>query len=149
LNEEERRRLLDVAQGDLSLERLPFSAWAREIGITETAAVQGLRELKREGTVRRFGGVFSSRAMGLTTTLVGAVVTEEKMEEALAWIRALDWATHVYVRDHQINVWFTLAATDESEFGKVVDTLVKKGLAEKAWSMPQKKLFKLKVSFPA
>ena len=149
LSEEERRRLLDTAQGDLPAERDPFRIWAREAGMTETPFVQGLRALKREGIVRRFGGVFSSRAMGLTTTLVGAVVGEEKMEEALEWIRALDWATHVYVRNHSINVWFTLAAFDEREFDEVVRTLLEKGLAEKAWSMPQKRLFKLNVSFPA
>ncbi|MHC4597488.1 MAG: Lrp/AsnC family transcriptional regulator [Planctomycetota bacterium] len=147
-SEEERRKLLDVAQGELPVERGPFGIWAREIGLTETAVVQGLRELRREGTVRRFGGVFSSRAMGLTTTLVGAVVRAEKMEEALDWIRALEWATHVYVRDHEINVWFTLAASDEGEFDEVVRALLDRGLAEKAWSMPQKRLFKLKVNFP-
>jgi DNA-binding Lrp family transcriptional regulator len=148
LTEEERRKLLDVIQGDLPMERSPFCPWARQSGLTETTVVQGLRELKREGIVRRFGGVFSSRAMGLTTTLVGAVVPGKKMEEALQWIRALDWATHVYVRDHEINVWFTLAAFDENTFHEVVRSLLEKGLAEKAWSMPQTKLFKLKVSFP-
>jgi len=142
------RRILTVAQGDLPLEADPFQAWACEVGVPAGDLVRELRFLKTSGAVRRFGGVFDSRAMGWTTTLVGARVAREDLEPLLEWIASLTGTTHVYVRDHWINVWFTLAVPRETDRARLLDVLRRYEGVLGIWSMPRKQQFKLELRFP-
>ncbi|MHC5036977.1 MAG: Lrp/AsnC family transcriptional regulator [Planctomycetota bacterium] len=141
------RRILNAAQGDLSPGKFPFRAWGEEAGVPEGLLLKALRALQKRGIIRRFGGVFDSRKMGWKTTLVGARVSEQTLDAALDRIRALDGATHVYLRNHKINVWFTLAAKSEEEIDEVLGRLKREGLVEAAWSMPARRRFKLKFRF--
>lgn len=140
-------RILDVAQGDLPLEERPFLAWAREAGASEEAFLDALHALVEEGAIRRFGGVFDSRAMGWTTTLVGAKVDADGLDKASAKVAEHPGATHVYVRDHELNLWFTLAVRRPEEIGSFLAALEGEGLVEEAWSMPMTRRFKLQVRF--
>ncbi len=145
----DRHRILNLAQGDLPLRKRPFSAWANEAGLSEEDLLRGLRALKRDGVVRRFGGVFDARAMGWITTLVGAVAPRGRLDDLHVRMKEHPGVTHAYVRDHRINVWFTLAVKTDGEISAFLEALREEALADQAWSMPQKRRFKLDVRFDA
>ena len=143
---EDMRRVLRAAQGDLPLCDSPFAVWAGQAGVDEEEMVAGVRALKDAGVIRRFGGVFDSRAMGMFTTLAGAKVPPERLDEALEKICAVEGTTHVYVRSHEINVWFTLAAESALSADAALESL-RRALDVGIWSMPLKRKYKLEVSF--
>ena len=54
------RKILDKLQTGLKLEASPFKKIATELGIEAEELLQRVKKLKKEGYIRRLGGVFRS-----------------------------------------------------------------------------------------
>ena len=140
------RRLLDIIQSDYPVAHRPYAVVGERLGITEDEALERVRALKRSGVIRRMGASLSSRHLGWHSTLCAASVPEDKLDAFVSVVNAHPGVTHNYLRDHDINVWFTYigpspevvqAALAEIEAATGIEVLY----------LPATRVFKIKVDF--
>ncbi|MEE9324559.1 MAG: Lrp/AsnC family transcriptional regulator, partial [Dehalococcoidia bacterium] len=70
---------------------------------------------------------------------------EDRIEEVAAVINQHPGVSHNYKRDHEFNLWFTLAVPPEKDLEEALEKLAQKARAEKYRLLPTKKLFKIGV----
>ncbi len=108
------------------------------------ACINGLLERKY---IRRVSGFFNSERMGYVGRLCGAKVREEKITEAAAFINAYNGVTHNYLRDYELNMWFTLQAESETRLQQILEEIRESGLVEELHSFKKDLTFKLRLAF--
>ncbi len=116
------RLLLNSIQQDFPLESRPFLRIAEQVGISEQAAIQRLRELEDEGAISRFGAVFHPNVAG-ASTLVALSVPEPLIESTAAAINKLRGVNHNYLREHEFNLWFVLIGPDRQALDDTLEAI--------------------------
>lgn len=140
------KRLLDIIQSGFPLVPRPYAAVGREIGRTEAETLARVRALRQKGVIRRLGANFQSRRIGFTSTLCAASAPEDKIEAFVAAVNAHPGVTHNYLRDHRLNVWFTLIGPDMDHIRAVLHEITAQtGIP--ILNLPAEKMFKIKVDF--
>ncbi|MBI5256312.1 MAG: Lrp/AsnC family transcriptional regulator [Burkholderiales bacterium] len=113
-----RLSLLNRWQHGFPLEREPFGAIGRALGLPAATVIQGLRELRGNGALSRIGGVFGTGTGGAALLAAMAVPTE-RLEAVAAIVSAHPGVNHNYERENQHNLWFVMTGRDAEsvEFG--------------------------------
>ena len=101
--------LLNIIQAEFPLSREPFSAMGLHLGITGSEVIGRISRLKASGIIRSIGPVLNPKKLGYRTTLVAAKVPLEHLDKAGQIISIHPMVSHCYQRDHDFNLWFTLA----------------------------------------
>jgi DNA-binding Lrp family transcriptional regulator len=140
------KKLLSIIQKDFPISPRPFQEVGIRVGITEEETLKRLKKLKEQGIIRRLGGIMDSRKLGYKSTLCAMEVPEEKINEIAQILNRHIGITHNYLRNHRYNMWFTLITPSEEHLRKTLEDLEKK-TGHKIYSLPAKKLFKIKVNF--
>ena len=140
------RKLLDIIQTAFPLVPRPYEALGKELGISEEEALSRVKAMKEKKIIRRLGANFQSAKLGFRSTLCGAHVPEDKLENFIAEVNALPGVTHNYLRNHEFNVWFTLIGPSWEDVCATI-----KGIEERSgiavMNLPAEKLFKIRVDF--
>ena len=102
------KSLLNLLQGNLPVCSHPFARLAEELGSDEDTVLSRLRELKRNGYLRRIGTFFNSGRLGYKGTLVALRVDPERLQDVAEAVNGYPGATHNYEREGHYNLWFTL-----------------------------------------
>ena len=58
------RRLINLLQKGLPLDKNPYGLLAEELGITRSEVLERICDLSGRGYIRRLGGVFNNSGMG-------------------------------------------------------------------------------------
>jgi len=91
--------LLKQLQGDLPVEKRPFRAVAARAGSDEQTALDTIRDLLLEGTVRKFGAVLKHQRAGVTrNAMVVWAVPPDRVEQAGTVFASFREITHCYER---------------------------------------------------
>ncbi len=143
------RELLDAIQGGFPMVERPFAAIAERLGRTEREVLEDLRRLKRGGVVRRISAVFDTKALGYRSTLVAMRVDPERLEEAAECVNRHPGVSHNYARNHDWNLWFTLALPPTSRLGleRTAAVLCREADAEAFRLLPSLRVYKIGVRF--
>ena len=141
------RKLLNLLQEGLPLEKDPYGILALELGISPGEVTERIRALVDGGVIRRIGGVFDSAAMGYSSLLVGASVPEEVFGDVAAFVNSFEGVTHNYRRSGPLNMWFTFASDDPGEIDRLTATLRERFGLSSVYPFPRVKHFKLRVFF--
>lgn len=141
------RRLLNRIQDGLPITARPFASIAAELGVTEDRIIAGLESLKRKGIVRRIGGIFSSADMGFVTTLVAAKVRKECVRQVAHFVNNFQEVTHNYLRQGELNLWFTLTATSRKRIRTILNAVRKQPGVERLLELPALQHYKVEVKF--
>lgn len=141
-------RLVDMLQSDFPLVERPFLAIGGEFGISERAAIERVAVLRGK-VIRQISAIFDSRALGYESCLVAAKVDETQIEEAAAIVSRHPGVSHNYQRNHNFNLWFTLAVPPDSRFGLegTLEILHEHSGAETMRLLPALKVYKIGVKF--
>lgn len=144
------RKLLEKAQNDFPLAVRPWESMGNDLGITENEVMERLMRLFRRGVIRRIGPAFDASRVGLmASTLIAMKVPENRIENVAKLIRKYGGVSHCYEREHDYNLWFTIAAHDEDELGKALEEI--RGGAHIAeqdmLNLPSIRIFKVDVGF--
>src|SRR4029077_14462658 len=111
------RRLLNLMQGSFALVRTPFAHVAQLAEADEAEVMQRVQRLLDGRIIREITPTFDTRALGYSSMLVAAKVDPEHPHRAAKFIHTHPGVTHNYLRNHDFNLWFTLATEPGSPLG--------------------------------
>ena len=141
------RTLVNLMQTDFPLEQDPFAALGEKLGLSEAEVLRRVQELREKKIIRILGPVFNSRSLGYQSTLVAMRVPENRIEHAASIISQHSGVGHNYQRDHQYNLWFTLAIRGNHDLKKTLGEFEKQIQPESMFELPATKLFKIRLFF--
>jgi DNA-binding Lrp family transcriptional regulator len=141
------RRLLNLMQGSFSLAARPYAAVARAAEISEDEALARVSRLVEDRIIREVTPIYDTRALGYASMLVAAKVDPEYPHRAAEIINSHPGVSHNYLRDHDFNLWFTVAVEPDSALGLqgTLDVLQRLTGAESIRQLPTLKLFKIRM----
>jgi DNA-binding Lrp family transcriptional regulator len=141
------KRLLNVMQGKFPIAPRPYEAVANEAGISEQEAIERVSRLQQERIIRQVTPIFDTRALGYSSMLVAAKVDPENPWRAANIINQHPGVSHNYLRNHEFNIWFTIATAPDSPLGLdgTLDALATEAGAESVRQLPTLKLFKIRM----
>jgi DNA-binding Lrp family transcriptional regulator len=141
------RKLLNLMQGSFPLERRPFDAVATLAGITEGQVLERVSRLLNERIIRQVTPIYDTRALGYGSMLVAAKVDPEHPWRPAEIINSHPGVSHNYLRNHEFNMWFTIAVERDSRLGLdgTLDVLAELTGAESIRQLPTLKLFKIRM----
>jgi DNA-binding Lrp family transcriptional regulator len=141
------RRLLNLMQGSFPIAPRPYQHVASEAGITEEEVMARVRRLLQERIIRQITPIFDTRALGYSSMLVAAKVDAENPWRAATIINAHPGVSHNYLRNHDFNIWFTIATEPDSPLGLegTLEVLAREAGAESVRQLPTLKLFKIRM----
>jgi DNA-binding Lrp family transcriptional regulator len=141
------KRLLNLMQGVFPIARRPYQHVASEAGIAEAAVIARVGELIEERIIRQVTPIYDTRALGYSSMLVAAKVDPENPWRAANVINQHPGVSHNYLRNHEFNIWFTIATEPDTPLGLdgTLDTLARLAGAESIRQLPTLKLFKIRM----
>ena len=141
------RRLLNLMQGSFPIAPRPYEHVAGQAGVPEAEVLRRVRHLLDQRIIRQVTPIFDTRALGYQSMLVAAKVDPENPWRAANVINAHPGVSHNYLRNHEFNIWFTIATEPDSPLGLdgTLDVLAKLAGAESVRQLPTLKLFKIRM----
>ncbi len=141
------RRLLNLMQGSFPIASRPYARVAELGGFTEDEVMARVQHLLDKRIVRQVTPIFDTRALGYSSMLVAAKVDPEHPHRAAQIINAHPGVSHNYLRNHEFNLWFTIATEPDSELGLegTLEVLAREAGAESVRQLPTLKLFKIRM----
>jgi DNA-binding Lrp family transcriptional regulator len=139
------KELLNEIQSTFPLVTRPFDAIAKKFDTTPKIIKEHLNNLKKVGILRQLSAIFDTRKLGYTSSLVAMEIEHDKLEYVASQINRHPGVSHNYEREHQFNLWFTLAVPPGADLNTEVDKFnVLKGI-KKVRMLPTLQLFKIGV----
>jgi DNA-binding Lrp family transcriptional regulator len=139
--------LLYQMQHAFPLTQRPFKALADTLGSSEEEVLKTVQRLKEEKIIRQTSAIFDTKRLGYKSSLVAFKVPEIHIDKAAEIINAHPGVSHNYLRNHDYNIWFTMAVSPDSRLGleKTIEILKEQTGADDAIILPTLKMFKIKV----
>src|SRR5690348_10620458 len=141
------KRLLNLMQGRFPIAQRPYEHVAQEAGISEQEVIARVQHLLDERIIRQVTPIFDTRALGYSSMLVAAKVDPENPWRAANVINEHPGVSHNYLRNHEFNIWFTIATEPESPLGVdgTLEVLAREAGAASVRQLPTLKLFKIRM----
>ena len=143
--EELDRELLNAVQWDFPLEPRPFAALGDRLGLSEPDVRERVGRVKELGVLRQLSAIFDTRALGYGSSLVAAQIDPDRVDEAAEVISAHPGVSHNYKRNHEYNLWYTIAVPPGDSLEEHVDVLHRASGAHITRRLPTLQLYKIGV----
>jgi len=139
--------LLFQMQNSFPMVEKPFEAIAKALDISEDDVIDTVRKLKEEKIIRQTSAIFDTKRLGYKSSLVAFKIEADKVDKAATIINAHPGVSHNYLRNHDYNIWFTMAVAPDSTLGleKTIEILKVRTSAIDAITLPTLKMFKISV----
>ncbi len=146
-NEKMENELLFQMQNSFPMVEKPFEVIAKALNTTEEQILTMVQKLKDEKIIRQTSAIFDTKRLGYKSSLVAFKVDEDKVNEAAKIINAHPGVSHNYLRNHDYNIWFTMAVAPDSTLGleKTIAILKERTGAKDSIILPTLKMFKISV----
>jgi len=141
--------LLGALQESLPFVERPFAELGTRCGLGEPEVLERVAALKEAGVIRQISAIFDTRSLGYASSLVAARVAPADLDAAVAVVNGHPGVSHNYLRNHDFNLWYTIAVPPGSRLGLdgTVDLLHRLSGAEATRLLPTLRLFKIGVRF--
>jgi siroheme decarboxylase len=141
------KRLLNLLQGSFPLAPRPYAGVAELAGVSEDEVLRRTRRLLDQRIIREITPIFDTRVLGYKSMLVAARVDPENPWQAAKIINSHPGVSHNYLRDHEFNIWFTIATEPDSKLGLdgTLEVLQRLTGAESVRQLPTLRLFKIRM----
>ena len=145
--DEHDKRLLNLMQSRFPIARRPYAAVAAEAGMQEAEVLARVQALLDDRIIRQVTPIYDTRAFGYGSMLVAAKVDPEHPWRAAKVINSHPGVSHNYLRNHDFNMWFTIAVEEDSKLGLqgTLDVLQAETGAESIRQLPTLTLFKIRM----
>ncbi len=144
------RSVLALIENSVPLVVEPYQWLADRLACTREQLLGVLAELRGgQGVIREISGIFDASAFGYEQTLVAMKVPPEQLDAAGAVAASHPGISHAYRRDHDWNLWMTLAVSPQSRLGLqgTLERISQKAQALDIQSLPSLRKYKLRVRF--
>lgn len=111
------KRLLNAMQGAFPIVARPYAEVATALGVDEAVVLKRVDELVQQRIIRQVTPIFDTRALGYQSMLVAAKVDAEHPWRPAKIVNAHPGVSHNYLRNHEFNMWFTIATEPDSALG--------------------------------
>jgi DNA-binding Lrp family transcriptional regulator len=101
----------------------PFEEIGRQVGMPEAEVIELLTKWHDHGTLREISAILEGSALGHESALVAGIVPEAQLDAVVDAINAHPTVTHNYLRDHEYNLWYTIAAPVEIGLDAMIGAL--------------------------
>src|SRR5688572_7554364 len=115
--------LLNRIQDDFPLCRRPFQSLGEALGLDETEIMSRLAALRTSGVLRQISAIFDTTALGYKSSLVAMRFVPDQLNAGAGLISAHPGVSHNYKRNHEFNLWFTVAVPPEASLDWTVARL--------------------------
>jgi DNA-binding Lrp family transcriptional regulator len=116
------KHLLNDFQHDFPLSPRPYLDIADKLGVTEDDVLSAFAELNDNNLISRIGPVIPPNHIGVSA-LVAMSVPEATLQEVADKVSAYPEVNHNYEREHRINLWFVVIASDNEHLQAVIDSI--------------------------
>jgi DNA-binding Lrp family transcriptional regulator len=139
------KKLLNEIQWVFPLADRPYLEIAGRHGIPEQEVMQRIAAMKKAGLVRQINAIFDTRRLGYKSALVAFAVKPDKLDSVADKINEHPGVSHNYERNHEYNMWFTLAVPPGSDMKDDLDRMAALDGVIKYRVLPTLKLYKIGV----
>ena len=141
------KKLLNLMQGSFPIAPRPYEHVAGLAGVPEDEVMRRVQRLLDGRIVRQVTPIFDTRVLGYSSMLVAAKVDPENPHRAAKVVNSHPGVSHNYLRNHDFNMWFTIATEPGSKLGidGTLDVLQELTGAESIRQLPTIKLFKIRM----
>jgi siroheme decarboxylase len=141
------KRLLNLLQGSFPIAPQPYAAVAELAGVPQEEVLVRTKRLLDERIIREITPIFDTRVLGYSSMLVAAKVDPENPWRAAKVINSHPGVSHNYLRDHDFNIWFTIATEPDSRLGLdgTLEVLQRLTGAQSVRQLPTLRLFKIRM----
>jgi len=138
------RELLGALQGEIPLVSTPFAVLGQMIDMSEKEVIKRTERLKRDGLIKQIAAQFDTRSLGYRSCLVAARVNPDRIDDVAGAISAHPGVTQNYRRNHELNLWFTIAVAPSSRLGldRTIEILGEEAECDYVRPLPTLKTYK-------
>jgi DNA-binding Lrp family transcriptional regulator len=147
LAEQDRDRLIRAVQAAVPLVERPFAQLADELELSETDVIDELGSLQAEGILREISAVLEGSALQHDSALVAGRVEEELLDRVVEVVNAHPTVTHNYLRNHDFNLWFTIAVPPGMSLDRTLELLAEEAGVQAFRPLRRTHTFKIGVNF--
>jgi DNA-binding Lrp family transcriptional regulator len=142
------KRLMNLLQSKFPLDPQPFALIASEAEMELDDVLSRTRRLLDKRIIREITPIFDTRTLGYDSMLVAAKVDAEHPHRPAAIVNAHPGVSHNYLRNHEFNLWFTIAVPPDSKLGLdgTLAALIRETGAESMRQLPTLTLFKINMN---
>ncbi len=138
--------VLDEWQRGLPLVPRPFAAIAGAAGLGEGELLLGLSRMQQAGVLGRVGATIRPNSVGVSM-LAAMKVPDGRLEEVARIVNAEAGVNHNYEREHDINLWFVIAAPDTASLEASVDR-IRSASGIDVLELPLERAYYIDLGFP-
>ncbi len=140
--------LFELLQDHFPLHPRPFRILSKQLGTSEISILNKLHDLVKAGVLRKIGALVNHQKLGSRqSTLIAGTVPNHRINEVVNVINEYKQVSHNYRRDHQFNLWFTLAERNQEALETVFNEIKERTKIDTFVSLPAIQRFKLDVRF--
>lgn len=140
------KNILHELQEGLPLTTEPYKDLACSVGVSTNELLSRVKKLRKDGFIRRIGGVLDSRSLGFSSTLCAISVSENDLDRVKNIVNSYPEVTHNYIRNHNFNMWFTIISESKDGIDEIIAEISRKsGLQVN--SFPAEKVYKINAKF--
>ena len=139
------KEILNEIQWTFPLVSQPYHEIAKKFDISVEDIKKRLTNLKKTGILRQLSAIFDTRRLGYKSSLIAMKIDPDKLDYVAQQINRHPGVSHNYERNHEFNLWFTLAVPPGLDLKTEVDKFSKLVGIQKIRLLPTIKLFKIGV----
>jgi siroheme decarboxylase len=139
------QELLNLVQVDFPVVPRPFAFLGEQLEAPEQDVIARLGALKKNKIIRQISAIFDTRALGYRSSLIASRAPVDHVDDVAGVISEHPGVSHNYRRDHEFNIWWTIAVPPMSSLEEHVDAVHTLAGAEQTRLMQTIRMFKIGV----
>jgi DNA-binding Lrp family transcriptional regulator len=139
------KEILNEIQWSFPLVSEPYRELANRFHVDNDEMKKRISNLKSLGIIRQLSAIFDTRRLGYKSSLVAMAIAPDRLDYVANQINKHPGVSHNYERNHEYNLWFTLATPPGTDLKTEVDKFMKIPGINKVRLLPTIKLFKIGV----
>jgi siroheme decarboxylase len=139
------KKLLNEIQWVFPLTERPFLEISRHYNVSEDEIIQRITYMKEIGLIRQINAIFDTRRLGYKSALIAFAVEHDKLNYVANEVNKHPGVSHNYERNHEFNMWFTLAVPPDGDLKTDLDRMASLDGVIKYRLLPTLKLYKIGV----
>jgi DNA-binding Lrp family transcriptional regulator len=139
------KKLLNEIQWTFPLIDRPYLEISKHHNISEDEIMQRIAYMKDLGLIRQINAIFDTRRLGYKSALIAFAVKSDKLDYVASEVNKHPGVSHNYERNHEFNMWFTLAVPPYADMKIDLDRMASLDGIIKYRVLPTLKLYKIGV----